>query len=121
MTAAEVLNPVQIETSIREVADRIARGVRVVSDRYAEFLAADRGYDQAFARAYMAADGPAHERKYAAELATAAEREARDRADVAYQYARSTARALEDQLRAYQSVGASVRAIYGVAGRGEGS
>lgn len=115
----DVLNPVQVESSIREVADRIAKGVRVVSDRYAEYLTADRAYDQAVARAYMAHDGPAHERKYAAELATAREREARDTADVAYQYARSTARALEDQLRALQSVGASIRQVYGVAGRGE--
>lgn len=115
----DVLNPVSIETAIREVADRIANGVRVVSDRYRDFLTADRAYDQAFARAYMRHDGPAHEKKYRAELDTTAEREARDTADVAYQYARSTARALEDQLRAYQSLGASVRSMYGVAGRSE--
>lgn len=115
----EVLNPVSIEQAIREVADRIAAGVRVVSDRYSAFLAADRNYDQAFARAYMVHEGPAHEKRYAAELATAGEREARDVADVAYQYARSTARALEDQLRAYQSLGAGIRAMYSVAGRGE--
>lgn len=116
---SDVLNPVQAEAAIRDTADRIAKGVRVVSDCYREFLAADRAYDRAFARAYMAADGAAHERKYLAELATVAERDARDAADVAYQYARSTARALEEQLRAYQSVGASIRSMYGVAGRGE--
>lgn len=114
-----VLNPVQIETGIREVADRIARGVAVVSDRYAAFLTAERAYDQAFARAYMAHQGPAHERKYGAELATEQEREARDVADVAFRYADRTARALESELRALQSVGASVRQMYGVAGRGE--
>jgi hypothetical protein len=115
----DVLNPVSVEHAIREVADSIAKGVRIVSDRYSDFLNADRAYDQAFARAYMAQDGPAHERKYAAELATAQERQARDVADVAYQYARSTARALEDKLRAYQSVNASIRTAYGVAGVGE--
>lgn len=115
------LNPVQIESGIREVANRISNGVKVCSDRYAEFLAAERSYDQAFARAYMTHEGPAHERKYAAELATTVEREARDIADVAYRYADRTSRALQDELRAFQSVGASVRSMYSVAGRGEGA
>lgn len=110
---SDVLNPVSIEQAIREVSNRIANGVRVVSDRYAEWLEAVRAYDQAFARAYMAADGPAHERKYAAELATLAERERRDATDVLYRYADRQARALESELRAMQSVGASVRAMYG--------
>lgn len=115
----DVLNPVSVEQGIREVAERIARGVRVVSDRYAAFLDAERGYEQAFARAYMAHDGPAHERKYAAELATASERQGRDRADVAYRYADRQAKALESELRALQSVGVSIRSMYGAAGRGE--
>lgn len=115
----DVLNPVAVEQAIRETADQIAKGVRIVSTAYAEFLAADHAYDVAFARAYLNYDGAAHARKYAAELETLKERQARDVADVAYQYARSTARALEDKLRAYQSVGASVRSMYGAAGRGE--
>lgn len=109
---SEVLNPVDIEQAIRGLANRISNGVRVVSDRYRDFLDADREYEQAFARAYMAADGPAHERKYAAELATAAERQRRDAADVLYRYADRQAKALENELRAMQSVGASVRAMY---------
>lgn len=117
---ADVLSPVEIETRIGDVANRIAKGVQVVSERHREFLDADRAYDQAVARAYLAADDlPAHARKYQAELATAREREARDVAEVAYQYARAHARALEDQLRALQSVGASIRTAYSVAGAGE--
>ena len=115
----ETISPVQIENSIREIAGRISNGVRVVSDRYATFLAMEREYDHAFAAAYMAHEGPAHEKRYAAELATARERERRDLADVAFRYADRTARALENELRAYQSIGASVRQMYGVAGRGE--
>lgn len=114
-----VLNPVEIERSIRETAERIGNGVRVVSERYGAYLTAERAYDQSFARAYMAHEGPAHEKKYAAELATTQEREARDVADAAFRYADRTARALENELRAYQSIGASVRQMYGVAGRGE--
>lgn len=114
-----VLNPVEVEQSIRDISERIARGVKVVSDRYGAFLSAERDYDQAFARAYMAHEGAAHERKYAAELATAVEREARDVADVAFRYADRTAKALENELRAMQSIGASIREQYRVAGVGE--
>jgi len=113
------MNPVAIEEAIRDCANRIAKGVTVCSNRYSEFLDADRLYDQAFARAYIEADGAAHERKYIAELATADERASRDLADAAYKYADRQAKALEAELRALQSVGASVRGMYQVAGRGE--
>lgn len=115
----DVLNPVNVEQRIRDISARIANSASVCNDRYVTFLAADRNYDQAFAGAYMAHPGPAHEKKYAAELATAQERELRDVADAAYKYADRLAKALESELRAYQSIGASVRAMYGVAGRGE--
>ncbi len=115
-----VLNPVDIETAIRACSNRISNGVKVCSDAYAEFLEADRAFDQAYARAYMAHDGAAHEKKFAAELATGAERERRDAADVAYKYADRLARALENELRAWQSLGASVRSMYAVAGVGVG-
>lgn len=113
---SDVLNPVDIEASIRACADRITNGVRVCSDRYDAFLKADAAYDQAFARAYMGHDGPAHEKRYAAELDTVKQRAARDAADVAYRYADRQAKALESELRAWQSVGASVRSMYSAAG-----
>ena len=118
---SDILSPVDVESGIREIANRIAKGVTICSNRYAEYLNADREYDQAFAKAYMAHEGAAHEKKYAAELATGHEREARDLADVAYRYAERTSRALQDELRALQSVNASVRTMYAVAGRGEGA
>ena len=118
---SDVLNPVQIETSIRDVANRMAKGVQVCSDRYGLYLETDHAHDLAYARAYMAHDGAAHEKKYAATLATESERSARDAADVAYRHADRTARSLEAELRAWQSIGASVRSMYGVAGRGEGA
>jgi hypothetical protein len=109
---SDVLNPVAVEQAIRDLSNRISNGVRVVSDRHRDFLDADREYDQAYARAYMAADGAAHERKYTSELATKAERERRDAADVLFRYADRQAKALENELRAWQSIGASVRALY---------
>lgn len=117
----DVLNPVNIEQRIRDISARIANSAGVCNERYTAFLDADRDYDQAFARAYMAHEGPAHEKKYHSELATETERAARDLADAAYKYADRLAKALESELRAYQSIGASVRAMFGVAGRGEGA
>lgn len=116
----EPLNPVQIEEAIRKCAARIAKSVTVCGQAYETFLDAERKYDQAFARAYLGANGPAHSKKYEAELATAQERADKDVADAAYRYAERTSRAVEAELRAWQSVGASVRQMYGVAGRGEG-
>lgn len=115
------LNPEQIEAGIREVSNRIADSVKVCSERYKLFLAEDHAYDIAYARAYLGHPGPAHEKRFAAELATKAERAAKDVADAAYRYADRKARALENELRALQSVGASIRAMYAIAGRGEGA
>ena len=115
----DVISPVAIEEAIRTVADRIANGVKVCDERYRAFLDAERAHDQAFAAAYLGADGPAHEKKYRAELATSTTRAARDTADAAYRYADRQARALNEQLRALQSVGASMRLMYATAGTGE--
>lgn len=116
---SDVLNPVDVENAIAAVNNRIAKGVRVCSDALAAFLKADHEHDVAYATAYMAHEGPAHERKYAAELATQDERTVRDAAYVAHRYAEAQARALENELRGWQSRGASVRSMYGAAGRGE--
>jgi hypothetical protein len=113
------LNPVEVEAGIRVAADRISKGVRVCDERYRAWLDADRAYDAAYAAAYLEAEGPAHKLRYEAELATQEERRVRDEADAAYRYADRQAKALEAELRAWQSVGASVRAMYSVAGRGE--
>lgn len=113
------LNPVDVETAIRTVTERIANGVRVCDERYKAWLDADRTYDAAFARAYLNHEGPAHEKRYGAELDTQVQRQGRDVADAAYRYADRQAKALEAELRAWQSVGASLRAMYSVAGTGE--
>lgn len=117
----EVLSPVSVETAIRECANRIANGVKVCSDRYREFLQADHDLDVAYARAFLAHEGPQTEKRYAAELATESQRSKRDTADAAYRYADRQNRALHAELDAYRSIGASVRQAYSVAGRGEGA
>ena len=107
------VNPVDIETAIRTCADRIHTGVGVVTNAEAKAREAARIYDRAFAQAYLKSEGPAHEKKYRAELLTGPERDALDVAELAYKHAERTAKAIEAELRAWQSVGASVRAMYG--------
>lgn len=113
------LNPEDIEREIRRVADLISRGVHHVTNAHTAFAQASHAYDLAFARAYMAYDGAAHAKRYAAEIATDKERAARDVADVAYNHTKRLAAALTEELRAWQSVGASIREVYRNAGRGE--
>jgi hypothetical protein len=113
---SEVLNPVQVEQSIRTLANNISRGVTVVSNAEAEARKARHAYDLAYASAYMKHQGPAHEKKYQAELDTEHERAAADVAELAFRHAERTARALTEELRAYQSIGASVRAMYSAPG-----
>jgi hypothetical protein len=112
-------NPVSIEEAIRTCAQRIANGVLKCDIAYRQFLDDDRAFDLAYAKAYMEADGAAHERKYQAQLVTEVERIKRDASDAAYRLVDRQARALERELQSWQSIGASVRQAYDVAGRGE--
>ena len=113
------LNPVEIEQTIRELVNRIAKGIQVCSERYTAFLDADRAFDRAYAQAYLEANGSIEDKKQQARLATDEARGQRDVADAAYRHADRLAKALELELRAWQSIGASVRSMYAVAGRGE--
>lgn len=112
-------NPVSIEKAIVGVVDEIVTGIRKATDAYEKSLKANHAYDLAFAKAYMAYEGPAHAKKYAAEIATEAERLDRDAADVAYRYVERNNKALEKKLDALRSIGVSVRQAYAEAGRGE--
>lgn len=113
------LTPVAIEDHIRGLATRIGRSASVCNDRYKEYLDASRAYDRAFAAAYLAHESSQAEKRYAAELATTVEREARDVADAAHRYADRLSKALQSELLAYQSLNKSLLAQYQVAGIGE--
>lgn len=115
------LNPVQIEQHILELTNRISKGIRIFSDRYSGFLEADREFDKAYARAYLTAEGSIKDKEKTAVLETFEARTARDVAEVAYKNADKLLKALDSELRAWQTLGASVRQQYAVAGRGEGA
>jgi hypothetical protein len=108
----DVLNPVDLEQKIQEISRRIHNGVHVVTNAEREAREKRRLYDHAFAQAYMRYDGPAHAKRYAAEVETTDQRGVAEDAEVAFRHAERTARALENELRATQSIGASVRAMY---------
>ena len=112
-------NPVTVEAAIHKCAQRIAEGVLKADRAYRLFLQADHEYDLAFAHAYLDHDGPAHERKYHAEIATTEERGKRSEADAAYRLMDRNMRAIQSELDALRSIGTSVRQAYAVAGRGE--
>lgn len=112
-------NPVSVEREILSITNEIAKGVSAATDAYNRFLEAERKYKRAYASAYMAHKGPAHEKRYQAELDTEAELIARDAADVAYKFVKSNNDSLVSKLDAMRSVGVSVRKAYESAGRGE--
>lgn len=112
----EIYNPVSVEQAIKDCSGRIAKGVRVVADRYKAYQAAKRTLDRAKAHAFLGYQGTQMEKKHAAELATEEERDARDEAYEAYKYAKELAGALEDELRALQSINKSVTSAYNAVG-----
>jgi hypothetical protein len=109
---SDVLNPVDLEAKIQEISRRIHEGVRVVTAAEREAREKRRLYDLAYAKAYQGYNGPSHAKRYEAEIQTTDERGAAEVAEVAFRHAERTARALENELRATQSIGASVRAMY---------
>lgn len=117
--AADVLNPADAESKIAEISDRIARGVSVVTGAERDAKARRREFDLAYAHAYKKAEGPVHERRYTAEIAAMPHREAAENAEIAFRHAERTARALEKELAAWQSINSNIRSMYGVAGVGQ--
>ena len=112
-------NPVSVEKAIVKVVDEIVDGIRKASDAYSQFLSTNHSYDLAFARSYMKYEGPAHAKKYAAEIDTEQERIDRDAADALYRLIDRTNKALEKKLDALRSIGVGVRQAYAEAGRGD--
>lgn len=112
----QVHNPVDIERLIEQTVNRIAKGVGVVTDAERKSREKKRLFDLAYAHAYKKAEGAAHLRKYEADILTMAQREEADNAEIAFRHAERTARALEKELLAWQSINSNIRAMYGAAG-----
>jgi len=109
----EPLNPVEVETQIRSLANRLAAGIPIVAKALGEYKTALRTYELEEAKAYMRHSGPAHEKKFAAVIAAVGFREASDDAEVIWRHADRTARAVESELSAFQSLYKGVVSMYG--------
>jgi hypothetical protein len=108
------LNPVEVEAGIRKIARMIHYGIKIVSDAERDWRQKSAAHDRVFARAYCDHDGPAHEKKYAAEIHpdVVQARDQRDVAEWTYRHAERRQKALIEQLGALRSIGASVREMY---------
>jgi hypothetical protein len=114
----QVHNPADTERHIEETVNRIAKGVQVVTSAERAAREKKRLFDLAYAYAYKKAEGSVNLRKYEADILTMAQREEADNAEIAFKHAERTAKALEKELLAWQSINSNIRAMYGAAGVG---
>ena len=111
-----VLNPADAEAWIRHVSDRIARGVRVVTDAEKQMKATKRDFDLAWAYAIKHAEGPEYARKAEATVETMPHRAKAEDAELAYRYAQRTAEALERELFAAMAINRNIVSMWSGAG-----
>ncbi|OMC55433.1 hypothetical protein A5747_13675 [Mycobacterium sp. IS-836] len=113
----EGLTPIEVEKRLLELTDTLREALVDWKTRYKAYRDTEREYDQAFARAKLASQEATNDKKYDAELRTAAEREAKDDADVLFKYAEQRLRSIHNVISAWQTVGKSVQQAYQNAGR----
>lgn len=118
---SEIVTPLAIEQAIRECSNRLAKSIPIRSERLTLKRAAERDYRRAYDRVYLDAEGSVEDRKAQARVLTEELHDAVDVAEIVYKEAEALARAIEKELDALRSVGASIRSTYAVAGRGEGA
>jgi hypothetical protein len=119
-TDPETYAPAALDAQIRHCVERIAKGVFKTTERERVAEEARRVFDRAWAHAVLAAEGRnAEERKAHVILATMAEREAAELAEVEFRFAQRLARALEKELDGLRSCLVTSRMLWGEIGRGD--
>ena len=109
----DVHNPVDLERKIEEISNRIADGVGYTTRAERTAREKRRAFDLAYAHAYKRAEGPVHIRKFEADIMTMPFREEAENAEITFRHAERTARALEKELAAWQSINTNVRTMFG--------
>ncbi len=112
----DVHNPADVETKIEETKNRIAAGVKIITNAEREAKKARRDFDLASAYTMKNATGPEYLRKAEATITAMPLRAVAEDAELAYKHAERTAHALDKELFAWQSILNSVRAMYNVVG-----
>lgn len=115
------LTPVEVETQIREVAERLENGVEYVKKKHRVYKDSERLLKREKALLYLQHRQAGMSIKDAdaqTVIDTDPARAERDDAETEYQYARDLLRQLENKLRALQTQAAGLRVAYPMAGRG---
>ncbi|UOE45507.1 hypothetical protein [Agromyces larvae] len=115
---AQVKTPDSIVADLEMLGHLAAQNVRILREADRARRVAIRQHKLARARALKDAQGTVAEREAAADLATAVEWERADDAEIAYDYARSMARLVEQRTSAVQTQSKQVELTYQLAGRG---
>lgn len=113
---ARVHDPVTVERAIEQAGEQIEDAVDILDVLLEEFLTADAEKDRAFAQAFLDHQGPQTEKRYAAEVATAEVRRARDIAYLNLKYAERKANAVERRQSGLQSINRGVQSAYSAGG-----
>lgn len=113
---AHVMTPPEIEQAIAASGDLLEDSVDIIDELQEVFLDADAELDRAFAQAYLAHSGPQQEKRYAAELATTAERKVRDQAYLNFKYAERKANAVDRRISGLQTRSKSATNAYNTHG-----
>lgn len=115
----EVITPQMVEQRIFEASNRIAQGVTVRSKLRTKVTEAKRIFDVKYSMAFLDAEGSIDARKHVACVKTVKERRMFEDAELVYKHAETTARSLEQELSALQSIASSIRETFKTAGVGE--
>lgn len=119
MTVTEqrsVHDPVAVEQKIEETKNRIAAGVRIITEAEKKAKTARTKFDFEYALAMGRATGPATGHRYQATVDTIEFRKMAEGAEIAFKHAERTAHALDKELFAWQSILNSVRSMFNAAG-----
>lgn len=116
---AEDLSPVLVEDRIQKLILGLDAALETWRESYGILKDAEKAYDMAFARAKIAVPEtvPYADRGQHATLATDKERQDKDVAKIAYEYAERRLDVMSKSLSAWQSINKSVDSAYRNAGR----
>jgi hypothetical protein len=106
------LNPVDLENQILDIKNRCHKGVQIFTEKHRAFLEAETAYEHARAYAFLEHDGPQTEKRHAAEIGAAKERQAMDLARVEFEYTKRKLEVYMAELSALQNLNRGVRTMY---------
>lgn len=114
--------PVEVEKKLIGLAETLSEALMEWKRTYRAYKDAERAFDEAHAKARLAAADASiapNDRKSYADLHSMEQRKAFDMAEVVYKYADKRLDAINKAISIWQSVSKSVQQAYAIYGRGE--